>query len=76
MNVLRLTKCHHSSYPGGLYTPADNRAQEEALKHFSCGCIAITADRLDEIIFVAGLHGWEVCTEDSDSRHNVKHIRR
>ncbi len=50
--------------PEGLYRPADHESQVLALSHFSGdGCVAITPSRLQEVIYVAGLHGWKVSTE-------------
>lgn len=67
MNTLYLKKTkgkspHPSPYQH-LWYPADHRSQELALIHFSGGSSAITDDRLDEIVYVAGIHGWEVQTE-------------
>lgn len=50
-------------FDNGTWVPADHISQEIALKHFSSGCIAISYAQLDEIIYVAGLHGWKVTTE-------------
>ena len=47
----------------GLWKPADHVSQEIALQHFSGGSIAINYDRLYEIIYTAGIHGWKVATE-------------
>ena len=63
METLHLIHKPHSSYINGLWVPADHISQEIALKHFSAGCVAISYDRLDEIIYIAGLHGWKVTTE-------------
>jgi len=51
-----------STFPHGLYRPEDHISQHVALMHFSNGSMAITPDRLDEIIYIAGLHGWIVKT--------------
>lgn len=53
----------HSANQFGLWHPDDHISQELALKHFSGGSIAIDYHRLDEIVYVAGLHGWQVTTE-------------
>lgn len=63
METLHLIHKPHSSYINGLWVPADHISQEIALKHFSAGCVAISYDRLDEIIYIAGLHGWKVTTD-------------
>lgn len=34
--------------------------------HFSGGSCAISNECLDEVIYVAGLHGWKVVTESED----------
>jgi len=55
---------YHPQYrTNGLWKPADHISQEIALRHFSGGNVAISYNRLDEIIYVAGLHGWKVTTE-------------
>ena len=58
----------------GVWTPADHISQEIALQHFSGGSIAISYNLLDEIIYVAGLHGWKVTTEGDPKfpRENAK----
>ncbi len=63
METLHLIHKPHSSFPNGLWVPADHISHEIALNHFSGGCAAIGYDRLDEIIYIAGLHGWKVTTE-------------
>lgn len=50
----------------GRYWPGDHISQALALEHFSGGSCAISRDRLDEIIYVAGLHGWKVATEGNE----------
>jgi hypothetical protein len=63
---LLLTHHPHYSYANGLWhTDYEDPEQSEALKHFSGGCVAITHDRLDEIIFVADLHDWDVVTTNN-----------
>ena len=63
METLHLIYKPHRYCGGGLWAPADHISQEIALQHFSGGSVAISYNRLDEIIYVAGLHGWKVTTE-------------
>lgn len=65
MNILYLKYCPSSSpdLPNGVWIPEDHESNRLMLKHFSGGCIAISYDRLAEIVFVAGLHNVEVQTE-------------
>jgi len=56
-------------HTNGLWHPADHISQEIALQHFSGGSMAISYGRLDEIIYVAGLHGWEVTTEGNPKQN-------
>lgn len=63
METLHLIHKPDSNWPNGLWLTADHISQEIALKHFSGGCKRISYDRLDEIIYIAGLHGWKVTTE-------------
>ena len=67
METLHLIYKPHPYCGGGLWTPADHISQEIALQHFSGGSVAIAYNRLDEIIYVAGLHGWKVATEGDPS---------
>lgn len=53
---------------GVYYTDPDHPGQKEALSHFSGGCIAICASRLDEIVYLAGMHGWSVTIENDPRR--------
>jgi hypothetical protein len=62
MKKLHLVHKPHQFYKFGLWHPADHISQI-ALKHFSGGCVAIDYHLLDEIIYIAGLHGWQVTTE-------------
>jgi hypothetical protein len=61
MNTLYLKKTKTGSHYSPFWHPYEN--QQLAMKHFSGGDSAITDDRLDEIVYVAGIHGWEVETE-------------
>ena len=56
---LHLTLPGHN-FPNGLYRPDDYEHQRLALKHFSGGSTAIGPDKLDEVTYIAGLHGWKV----------------
>ncbi len=64
METLHL-KYHKPTTPhtNGFWFPADHESQRLALLHFSGGSCGIAFDRLDEIIFAAGMHGWQVTTE-------------
>lgn len=69
MERLHLYYDKHPSFQNGVWKPADHISQEIALQHFSNGSVIISYERLDEIIYVAGLHGWEVRTE-GDPKQN------
>jgi len=60
---LKYKKSDSPIHRNGLWVPEDHLSQEIALKHFSIGSIAIDYGRLDEIVYVASLHGWKVETE-------------
>ena len=66
METLHLHRKNSGSYPTWLWYPADHQSQLIALMHFSGGSCAISNECLDEVIYVAGLHGWKVVTESED----------
>lgn len=68
---LHLIYSKSRDHANGLWKPADHISQEIALQHFSGGYVAVSYERLDEIIYVAGLHGWEVTTE-GDPKQNER----
>ena len=59
-------------HPNGLWIPADHESHRLALMHFSGGSEAIAYDRLDEIIFVAGLHGFRVIADGNPRSANAQ----
>jgi len=64
MNTLHLHRKKGTSYPTWLWYPADHESQLIALMHFSGGSCAISDTGLQEVIYVAGMHGWQVTTEE------------
>lgn len=63
MNILYLKYQTSPQHSNGLWVPEDHESQRLMLQHFSEGSIAISHDRLNEIVFIAGLHNVEVNTE-------------
>jgi hypothetical protein len=69
-NTLHLIFVPTRYHYGGVWKPSDHVSQEMALMHFSGGSVVIAYNRLDEIIYTAGLHGWKVTTE-GDPNHST-----
>lgn len=64
-DVLHLIHHLEPGFPNGLFSPnPDHPGQKEAFLHFTGGCSSIAFHRLDEIIYIAGLHGWDVHLEN------------
>ncbi len=65
MKTLNLKKTEPTSqFPSGSFIPgpdADNN-QILAMIHFSGGTV-ISSERLDDVTFVAEIHGWEVVAD-------------
>jgi hypothetical protein len=64
-DTLHLYHRLETGFPQGVFYPdADHPGQTEAFFHFTGGCSSIAFHRLDEIVYIAGLHGWDVHLEN------------
>lgn len=67
-NDLRIKESGFQDHPNGTVWVSENPFELKAFKHFSGGCIAILENKIPELVYVAGLHGWTVTRVSADEK--------